>query len=81
MARTIVNISTEDKRWLDHEAKIRRVSMTSLVSEAVHEYRLREEGLNEPDLNAILDMTAGIWTQGDGLIWQQRLRQEWDERF
>lgn len=81
MTRTIVNISPEDKRWLDQEAKNRRVSMTSLVSEAVHEYRLRQEGLDEPDLAAILDNTAGIWTQGDGLNWQQSLREEWNDRF
>lgn len=81
MTRTIVNISLEDKRRLDQEAKNRRVSMTSLVSEAVHEYRLRQEGLDEPDLDAILDKTAGIWTQVDGLNWQRSLREEWNDRF
>ncbi|MFP4209139.1 MAG: hypothetical protein ACLFSC_10810 [Wenzhouxiangella sp.] len=80
MTRTIVNISPEDKRWLDQEARSRRVSMTSLVSEAVHEYRLRQQCLNQPDLNAILADTAGIWTGGDGLNWQQSLREEWNDR-
>ena len=81
MTRTIVNISPEDKRWLDQQAKHRRVSMTSLVSEAVHEYRLRQEGLDQPDLDTILEKTAGIWAQGDGLNWQQSLREEWNDRF
>ena len=81
MTRTIVNISPGDKRWLDQEAKSRRVSMTSLVSEAVHEYRLRQECLNAPDPDVMLADTAGIWAQGDGLNWQQSLREEWNDRF
>ena len=43
MTRTIVNIDPEVKRWLDQEAKRRRVPMTRLVGEAVSEYRTRQE--------------------------------------
>lgn len=80
MPRTIVNLSEDDKRWLDRQARERRVSMTSLVSEAVSQYRARENAADRPDLVSALKDTAGLWRQGDALVWQQRLRGEWDER-
>ena len=80
MRRTIINLSDENKRWLDEEARRRRVPMTRLVSEAVEQYRVREEAMHRPDLLSALEDSAGIWHRGDGLAWQQRLRDEWDER-
>ena len=81
MARTIVNINSDDKRWLDQEAKRRRVPMTRLVGEAVSEYRTRQERQSRPDLEALLADTCGLWQQGgDGFEWQDRLRDEWEDR-
>lgn len=80
MTRTIVNIDPEDKRWLDQEAKRRRVPMTRLVGEAVSEYRTRQERQNRPDLETLLADTRGLWHQGDGLDWQVQLRGEWEDR-
>ena len=81
MARTIVNINSDDKRWLDQEAKRRRVPMTRLVGEAVSEYRTRQECQSRPDLESLLADTCGLWQQGrDGLEWQDRLRDEWEDR-
>lgn len=80
MPRTIINLTEEDKRWLDREARARQVSMTSLVSEAVSLYRAREDAAERPDLRSALKHSAGLWQQGDGLAWQDRLRSEWDER-
>jgi len=80
MPRTIINLSDTDKEWLDRHSRRRRVSMTSLVSEAVEQYRLREESRGQPDLQSALRDTSGLWRQGDGLSWQHRLRDEWGER-
>lgn len=80
MPRTLVNLDTEDKRWLDERARARHVSMAQVVREAVHEYRLREEMANRPTLEQALRETSGVWNAGDGLAWQQRLRDEWSER-
>lgn len=80
MPRTIINLSEEDKRWLDCEARERHVSMTSLVSEAVSLYRSREEAAGRPDLQSALKDSAGLWQGCDGLAWQERMRGEWDER-
>lgn len=79
MRRTLINLDPEDKAWLDREARHRHVPMTELVRQAVRAYRLREESLgNEKWQHAVRD-TAGIWRQGDGLAWQRRLRDEWDD--
>ncbi|MGY6555818.1 MAG: hypothetical protein ACXIUM_14970 [Wenzhouxiangella sp.] len=80
MPRTVVNIEESDKRWLDKEAQRRRVPMNRLVGEAVSEYRIRQESQKRPDLEGLLADTSGLWDQGDGLDWQQRLRDEWDDR-
>lgn len=79
MPRTIISLSDDDKRWLDRQARQRRVSMTSLVAEAVSEYRVRQEAADRPDVQATLNDTTGLWRRGDGLDWQQRMRDEWDE--
>jgi hypothetical protein len=80
MPRTIINLSDEDKRWLDRTARDRHVSMTSLVSEAVSQYRAREDAADRPDLLSALKESAGLWRHGDGLAWQERLRGEWEGR-
>ena len=42
--------------------------------------RIRHESQGLTDLQAALRRTAGIWRCGDGLRYQQRLRDEWDDR-
>ena len=79
MPRTIINLTGDDKRWLDQQARQRRVSMTSLVAEAVSEYRVRQEATDRPDLQTTLKDTTGLWRRGDGLDWQQRMRDEWGD--
>jgi hypothetical protein len=80
MARTLINLDPDDKAWLDREAEARNLPMTELVRQAVHGYRIREESQGLTDLQAALRRTAGIWRHGDGLDYQQHLRDEWDER-
>lgn len=77
MPRTIINLTIDDKAWLDAEAKRRGQSMTSLVSEAVAEYRVRQLSAQSQSLQQCLTHTAGLWQQGDGLVWQNHLRGEW----
>jgi len=80
MPRTIINLDPEDKRWLDREARARHVPMTEVVRQAVRAYRVRVETQSKPDLMTALDHTSGIWHKGDGLLHQQRLRDEWNHR-
>jgi len=78
MPRTLINLDPEDKAWLDREAKARHVPMTELVRQAVRGYRLAQERRQPPRLRDSLQRTAGLWRQGDGLAWQERLRSEWE---
>jgi hypothetical protein len=77
MPRTIINLMPDDKAWLDAEAKRRGQSMTSLVSEAVAEYRIRQLSAQSLEFVDSVNNTVGLWRQGDGLVWQARLRSEW----
>ena len=77
MPRTVINLDPEDKAWLDHEASARHVPMTELVRRAVRGYRVREQSLEQPNLQEALARTASIWGGGDGLVWQRRHRDEW----
>lgn len=79
MPKTLVNLDPDDKAWLDQEARRRKLPMTELVRQAVHSYRQREQNPARPALDDVLARTAGLWRQGDGLTWQQRLRGEWDD--
>lgn len=77
MQRTLINLGSEDKAWLDREARQRRIPMTELVCQAVHAYRLREESQGGQKWQHAVRDTAGIRRQGDGLAYQKRLRDEW----
>lgn len=76
--RTIVDIPKEDVRRLDQLARRRRVSRAQIVREAVKFYSIQQS----PDP---LDAAFGIWKDrkdiGDGLAYQNRLRDEWEDRF
>lgn len=76
MVRTIVSLDDDDKRWLDGRAAREGVPMTELIRRAVRLLR-RETGRERPDLDDLLDRTAGIWRKGDALRYQRELRREW----
>ena len=78
MRRTLIALDADDKAWLDREARRRHVPMAELVQQAIRDYRRREESLSRPTLQTALAWTSGIWRNGDGLNYQQRLRDEWD---
>jgi len=73
MTRTVVAIDNDIKRWIDIKAAQEGVPMTELVRRALRQYREREE----QSIDKLLDETSGIWTTGDGLEYQQGLRDEW----
>ena len=77
MLRTIVSFNPNDKAWLDRQAKTAQVPMTEIVRQAVHHYRHLLETKKTPDMLVLLKKTAGIWQQGDGLTYQEKLRKEW----
>ena len=50
--------------------------MTELVRRAVALLR-GQFRKTDPPLEALIEETKGIWTAGDGLSYQERLRGEW----
>jgi hypothetical protein len=50
------------------------------LPEAIKHYRQESEYVTKPaSFKALLKKTAGIWTSGDGLAFQKKLRGEWEE--
>jgi hypothetical protein len=75
MTRTVVAIDPAIKDWLDRRALEEGVPMTELVRQAVQ--LLKEH--KEKEIDDILGESRGIWTQGDGLAYQQNARAEWPD--
>jgi Ribbon-helix-helix protein, copG family len=73
MTRTVVSIDNDIKQWIDIKAAQEGVPMTELVRRALRQYREHEE----QSVDRLLNETSGIWTAGDGLEYQQGLRDDW----
>ncbi|MGD1905148.1 MAG: hypothetical protein ACFB0C_04040 [Leptolyngbyaceae cyanobacterium] len=76
MIRTIIGLEPEDKQWLEQQAKFRKTSIASLIRQAVRRMR-QEVEIETPAFDTLLERTQGVWTQGDGLAYQQALREDW----
>lgn len=75
MVRTIIALDEDDKAWLDERARQEGVAMTELIRRAVR--LLRSMPAGEPSAEELLELTRGIRRGGDGLAYQERLRDEW----
>lgn len=73
----LIKIDPDDKAWLDHEARSRQVPSNEVLREAIRAHRLALSRPHASRLNDALVRTAGIWSRGDGLAWQDRLREGW----
>lgn len=54
--------------------------MTEIVRRAVREYRERYDAGGPSRLKELLRRTRGCWTHGDGLRYQDAVRDEWERR-
>lgn len=78
MVRTVISLDADDKNWLDEKSRRARVPMTALVRDAIRRYRRAEASRSPEGIDSLLEATKGVWTEGDGLKYQRRLRAEWD---
>ena len=77
MIRTLIALDESDKRWLDQQAALQKVSMAEVVRQAIE--RLRAARVEDgEDFAMLLSATSGCWRQGDGLSWQMAQREEWE---
>ena len=77
LVRTVISMDDEQKAWLDQQVALRRVSMAALIRQAVSEFQRREQRGAAVSFQEVLKQTADIWQGGDGLGYQERIRQEW----
>ncbi len=76
MARTIITMSDEDKRWLDSYSHSSRQSIAMTIRLAIKSYRRQQKPAVKKDA---LSKTAGLWRSRkvDGLKYVGKLRKEW----
>lgn len=74
--RTVIALEEEDKAWLDRESARRGMSMAQLIRTALRALR-QATPPERPSFDEILESTRGLWSGGDGLDYQRRVRDEW----
>lgn len=80
MQRTIISLEPEDRDWLARRAQVEHVPQTEVVRRALRLYRQNAETRGSQSFEELAQLTSGIRQGEDGLIVQQRLRDEWSER-
>lgn len=75
MTRTVIALADDIKKWVDAKAVQDGVPMTEVVRRALQLYREHEE----QSLDRLLRETSGTWPAGDGLKYQQGVRDEWGQ--
>lgn len=75
--RTIITISDKDKSWLEAYSKSHGISMAEAIRRGISELREKE---SEDLYKTMVRETQGIWEEGDGLEYQEKIRSEWGEK-
>ena len=77
MPRTLITLSASEMRWLKRMSVQKKVSMASIVREAIVEYRVRIEST---EAESSLLRTAGLWRRKglDAAAFVDEVRAEWD---
>ena len=75
--RTIITLSEEDKQWLESYSSLHRVSVAEAIRQGIR--KLKEAELFE-NYRTIVKKSKGLWKNGEGLDYQQKIRAEWNSR-
>ena len=75
--RTIITISESDKRWLESYSSLHRISVAEAIRRGIR--KLKEAELAE-NYQSLVIKTKGKWKKGDGLAYQDKIRDEWNVR-
>ena len=78
MIRTVISLDEESKEWLDQQARAENVSTAEIIRTAVRKYRDEKKREALP-LSELLTQTSGMGKGEDGLVYQRRLRKEWQK--
>ena len=72
--RTIITISDEDKLWLKSYSKAHKVSIAEAVRRGIF---ILKETTGKTTYQTLIKETRGVWKKGDGLKYQEKMRDEW----
>lgn len=75
--RTIITIPEPDKRWLESYSSINRISMAEAIRRGIR--KLKEAEFTE-NYQSLVKNTKGKWKKGNGLAYQDKIRDEWNSR-
>jgi hypothetical protein len=71
----IITIPDEERRWLESYSKRHRVSLAEAIRKGITCFKSAE---GKKTYKALVEKTKGLWSPGEGLDYQERLRSEWD---
>lgn len=74
LTRTIISLPEETKTWLESYSKAHGISMAEAIRISL-DYLRKEEASDT--YRSLLEKTRGIWSRGDGLKYQKKIRNEW----
>ncbi len=73
--RTIITISDQERRWLAGYIRIHRVSRAEAIRRGIACLKSSE---GSSTYQKLVNHTRGVWSKGDGLKYQEKLRAEWN---
>jgi hypothetical protein len=79
MARTIITIDMEIKKWLESYGRRHQLSSAEIIRRAIKDYRRQ---VSRGNLKQVLEETAGRWKsiKRDSQDYVDDLRREWEPR-
>jgi hypothetical protein len=78
MKRTLVDLEDKDLAQLDQLARTRKASRAAVLREAVAEYLVKRDGVPAAPPKPLDGFGALKGTLRDGIIYQNKLRAEWE---
>ena len=73
--RTIITVSDQEKEWLGIYTKTQGISMAEAIRRGIACLKASQ---SLASYQKIVNDTKGIWSKGEGLKYQERLRTEWE---
>lgn len=75
--RMIVTLPDEDKAWLEGYSKAHNISVAEAIRQGIRTLR---DSLSKDTYQTLIKSTRGVWREGDGMIYQDKIRSEWHSR-
>lgn len=80
MQRTIISLEPDDRDWLARWAQQEHIPQTEVIRRALRLYRQKADTSRTHSFEEMAQSTSGIRKGKDGLVTQNRLRDEWSKR-